>query len=242
MIIYPAIDIRAGRVVRLREGDPEQQIVFSEDPVAVAAHWCTLGAVWLHVVNLDGAFQTANDTLSAVAQMTRLGVSIQFGGGIRSLEDAQRALDLGAARVVFGTAAVTEPDLMRTAVERLGAERVCVALDARDGRVATHGWAALTEHSPVTLGKRFHEMGVIHALYTDISRDGGLRGVNVAATVELAAATGLQVIASGGVSSLDDLHLLRQSGKVAGAVIGMALYEGKIALPDALMIASEGTT
>ncbi|MCS7070905.1 MAG: 1-(5-phosphoribosyl)-5-[(5-phosphoribosylamino)methylideneamino]imidazole-4-carboxamide isomerase [Anaerolinea sp.] len=238
MIIYPAVDIRAGRVVRLREGDPERQVVYSEDPVSIAAHWRALGASWLHVVNLDGAFQTANDTLSAVAQMAGLGVSIQFGGGVRSLEDAQRALDLGVSRVVFGTAAVTQPEFVRTAIESLGAERVCVALDARDGKVAAHGWAALTDHTPIVLGKLFRDMGVIHALYTDISRDGGLQGVNVDATVELAVVSGLQVIASGGVSSLADLHRLRQSGKVAGAVIGMALYEGKIALPDALMIAS----
>lgn len=236
MIIYPAIDIRGGHVVRLREGDPERQITFNDDPVATAAQWQERGAAWLHIVNLDGALEAANETLSVVAQIAGRGASVQFGGGIRSLADAQHALDRGVDRIVFGTIAVKEPELIRVAVERFGAERVCVALDSRNGKVATHGWTAVTEFSPIELGKAFRDMGVIHALYTDISRDGCLQGVNAAATIDLAAQTGLQVIASGGVSSLDDLRVLHASGQVAGAVIGMALYEGAITLEDALAL------
>ncbi len=237
MIIYPAIDLRGGKVVRLRQGDPNQQTVYSDDPLDVARRWDDAGADWLHVVNLDGALDAANDTLSLLPDLARLDLSVQFGGGVRSLDDVERVLGLGAARVVVGTAAVQNPDLVSEIVARYGAEHVVVALDARGGRVATHGWQAVSEWTPLDLGKEFARRGVVHALYTDVLRDGGLEGVNIEATVRLADATGLQVIASGGVASLQDVIALRDSGHVAGAILGTALYEGIIDLAEAIRLA-----
>ncbi len=245
MIVYPAIDIRAGRVVRLRQGDPSRQTVYADDPVEVARRWQAEGAHWLHVVNLDGTLGEAALNLRMLARLTTPGLGssrelrVQFGGGLRSLDDAQRALDAGATRVVLGTLAVQQPDLAAEAVTRFGAEAVAIALDARAGRVATHGWQQVSAWSPADLGRRFAAFGVRHALYTDIARDGELGGVNVAATAALARDTGLAVIASGGVASLDDIRALAQADAgIAGVVVGQALYTGAIALPDAIRLAA----
>jgi phosphoribosylformimino-5-aminoimidazole carboxamide ribotide isomerase len=240
MIIYPAIDLRGGKVVRLREGDPNRQTVFSDDPVSTAKRWIDMGAPWLHIVNLDGAFSAANDNLTVLEQIAALSIPIQFGGGLRSEADIHDALSRGAARIVLGTAAIRSPHLVAAAVKTHGSDSICVALDSRAGKVAIEGWQSVTELTPEALGRSMFEMGVRHALYTDVSRDGNLEGVNITATVALGAATGLHVIASGGVNSLDDIEALAAQG-VAGAVIGMALYEGKIALPDALRVAAKGS-
>ncbi len=238
MIVYPAIDLRGGLVVRLAQGDPSRQTVYSDDPLAVARRWQEEGASWLHVVNLGGTLGEATLNLETLSRLAGVGLPIQFGGGLRSLDDAQRALDAGAARVILGTLVVRRPELAGEAVERFGVEAVAVALDAKDGRVATHGWQAASDWTPVELGRRFARMGVQHALYTDISRDGELRGVNVEATAELARQTGLAVIASGGVSSLDDIRALKATDpEIAGVVIGKALYTGAITLRDALRTA-----
>ena len=242
MIIYPAIDLRGGKVVRLQEGDPEQQTVFNENPLAVAQDWLAAGASWVHMVNLDGAFAAANDNGAILAQVAQLDVRVQFGGGLRSMADIETALQRGAARVVLGTVAVREPEVVREAVREFGAEAVCVALDAREGRVTTHGWTEKTDMTPVELGRAMADQGVEHALFTDVSRDGKLGGVNIEATVSLGRTTGLQVIASGGVSTLDEIGQLRASGAVAGAVIGMALYRGQITLADALRTAKGEAT
>lgn len=237
MIIYPAIDIRGGKVVRLREGDPERQITFGDDPAAAAQKWLAEGASWIHIVNLDGAFSQANDNgaiLERVARLTRLNAKIQFGGGIRSLDDVRRALEAGASRVVLGTVAIEQPEIVQQAVLQWGAEAICVALDARDGKVTTRGWQQTTAHTPAELGRQMADYGVNHVLYTDVSRDGGLGGSNVAATVALGRETDLQVIASGGVSTADEIRELARSRFVAGAVIGMALYEGRLTLKQAL--------
>jgi phosphoribosylformimino-5-aminoimidazole carboxamide ribotide isomerase len=234
MILYPAIDLRRGRVVRLREGDPQQQTVFSDDPLAVARQWQAQGASWLHVVNLDGALGQSGPNLTILEQLARLGVFIQFGGGLRSLQDIEQAVSLGAQRVVLGTVAIQQPDLVVAALEKLGAERVTVALDARNGKVATHGWQSVSEQTPAQVGQYFAERGLRHALYTDVSRDGGLSGVDVQGTRTLAEATGLQIIASGGVSTLDDLRALAQTRIISGAVVGMALYRGYFTLSEAL--------
>ncbi|RMG86327.1 MAG: 1-(5-phosphoribosyl)-5-[(5-phosphoribosylamino)methylideneamino]imidazole-4-carboxamide isomerase [Chloroflexi bacterium] len=239
MIIYPAIDLRGGKVVRLREGDPNRQQVFSEDPIATAQQWIDEGANWIHMVNLDGAFAAANDNLRILEQVAKLGINIQFGGGLRTLEDVQRALNLGAKRVVIGTLATQSPQAVTEAIERFGAEAICVALDARDGKIATHGWQEQTDLTPIQFGREMAERGVIHALYTDIQRDGNLLGVNIHDTIALARNTGLKVIASGGVSHMDEIHKLAQSKVVAGAIIGMALYEGKLTLAEALLAAKE---
>jgi phosphoribosylformimino-5-aminoimidazole carboxamide ribotide isomerase len=237
MIVYPAIDLRGGRVVRLKEGDPDRQIVFSDDPLEVARQWIDQGATWIHMVNLDGAFASANDNLQILDGAARLGAKIQFGGGLRSLDDLERAADMGAARLVLGTIAVQQPEMVAQSVQRWGAARVCVALDARGGKIATHGWQQTADVTPVELGRQMAALGVKHALYTDVSRDGGLQGVNVAGTVMLVRETGLQVVASGGVGSLDDVRALAASGAVAGAIIGMALYERRFTLQEAFAAA-----
>jgi phosphoribosylformimino-5-aminoimidazole carboxamide ribotide isomerase len=240
MIVYPAIDLRRGRVVRLRYGDPSQETVHSDDPVAVAERWRAAGAAWLHVINLDGALGEATLALDALRAIAAVGLPVQFGGGLRSLDDAALALQAGATRVILGTLAVQQPDRAGEAVRRFGTEAVAVALDARGERVTTHGWQQVSAWTPAELGARFAQMGVKHALYTDVSRDGDLSGVNVEATAALARATGLAVIASGGVASLDDVRRLRATGAVAGVVIGQALYTGAFALEEALRAAEEG--
>ena len=239
MLIYPAIDLLEGKVVRLREGDPDQRSVFSDDPVATARRWIDRGAEWLHMVSLDGTFGAANQNLAILEKVARLSVNVQFTGGLRDMASLQRARDAGANRMVIGTLAVRDPGAAAEAIARFGAESVAVALDARDGRVATHGWTELSQQTPVALGRRLRDLGAVHALYTDISRDGGMAGVNIAETVALAQATGLQVIASGGVSALTDIVELARSGAVAGAIIGMALYRKTFTLEEALS-AAEG--
>jgi len=239
VIVYPAIDISGGNVVRLKKGDMEKMTVFSDDPAAVAAKWVEQGAEWLHVVNLDGAFERANDALSILEAIAKQGARVQFGGGLRQLEDIQRALDAGASRVVLGTMAAKNPESVSEAVEKHGAEAICVAMDARDGLVTTHGWTEKTDLSPVQFGRLMQERGVIHALYTDVSRDGLLSGVNVRSTVSLARNTGLQVIASGGVHRMVEIQELARTGAVAGVIIGMALYQNEIGLREALAAAKE---
>lgn len=243
MIIYPAIDLRNGKVVRLKEGDPNQQTTFSDDPAATARQWIEQGAAWIHVVNLDGAFNAADQAAAnkaALAQIAALGVNVQFGGGLRTLTDIESALDAGARRVVLGTVAVKSPEIVQQAIERFGAETVCVALDARDGKVTTHGWTENADVSPVTLGSALAAQGLKHALFTDVSRDGMLSGVNIEATVALGQQSGLAVIASGGVSTAAEITQLAASGFVAGAIIGMALYEGRLSLSSALTAAKGG--
>ncbi|MEM6528209.1 MAG: 1-(5-phosphoribosyl)-5-[(5-phosphoribosylamino)methylideneamino]imidazole-4-carboxamide isomerase [Chloroflexota bacterium] len=237
MIIYPAIDLRGGKVVRLKEGDPNQQTTFSDDPIATAQQWIEAGAEWIHMVNLDGAFSDANDNGAILAAAAALGKKIQFGGGLRSMADIEQAIEQGASRVVLGTVAVKNPEIVAEAVMKFGPDVVCVALDAKDGVVTTHGWTEQTEITPTELGKLMAEKGVRHALFTDVSRDGKLSGVNIEATAALGRDTGLQVIASGGVSTLEEIQQLKASQTVAGAVIGMALYEERITLQDAIAAA-----
>ena len=239
MIIYPAIDLRDGKVVRLRAGDPEHQLTFSDDPLSTAKQWMDQGAEWIHMVNLDGALDTANQNGKILEAIAKLDIKVQFGGGLRDLAALQNASDSGASRLVLGTLAVKNPDAIAEAVERFGSEAICIALDAKDGKVATHGWRQLSEHSPLEWGQFIHKQGVKHALYTDVARDGGLAGVNIDDTIALGRHTGLKVIASGGVSRLSEIERLAKSQAVAGAVIGMALYQNKISLRAALMAAKE---
>ena len=239
MIVYPAVDLRGGKVVRLKEGDPDRQTVFSEDPVAVVKDWVKAGANWVHMVNLDGAFNVSNDNSRILESVAELNIKIQFGGGLRSIKDVRNALDSGADRVVLGTAAVENPDMAAEAVERFGADAICVALDAREGKIATHGWQKITDLTPIEFGRELENRGVVHALYTDVHRDGNLSGVNVHDTIALGRETGLKVIASGGVSAMTEIHQLARSQVVAGVVIGMALYEERLSLAEALLAARE---
>lgn len=239
MIVYPAIDLRVGQVVRLQEGDPNRQTTFSDSPVTTAEEWVAQGATWIHMVNLDGAFADANDNGRILAEAARLDVKVQFGGGLRSLDDIARAIENGASRVVLGTIAMREPDVVTEAVNRYGADAVCVALDARDGKITTHGWQQITAMTLVEFGKQMAERGAVHALYTDVARDGKLSGVNVDGTAVLARETGLQAIASGGVSTLEDIRALVRTKSVAGVVVGMALYEKRFSLVEAIDVAGE---
>ena len=248
-VVFPAIDLRRGRCVRLRQGDPAAETVFSEDPAAMARHWVDQGAAWLHVVNLDGALQAdapSSDAAALPLNWQRLAeicqavaAPVQFGGGLRTLADIERALALGAARVVLGTAAVQNPTLVREALLRFGAPRIVIGIDARDGFVATHGWLQTSAVPALTLAQTMQAAGVARIVYTDIGRDGMLSGVNVEATAALARASRLQVIASGGVRDLDDIRRLlavRDAG-VTGVIAGQALYSGRLTLPDALALA-----
>jgi phosphoribosylformimino-5-aminoimidazole carboxamide ribotide isomerase len=243
--IYPAIDLRHGRVVRLERGDPTRQTVFGHDPVAVGRRWVEAGAAWLHVVNLDGALaEEGADNWAALDRLANLGARVQFGGGLRAMSDIEAALELGVSRVVLGTAALENPRLVTEALARYGASRVAVSIDARDGWVRTRGWQTETTVSPRELAQAMHAAGVGLITYTDINRDGILTGVNVEATVELARASGLDVIASGGVNSLEDITRLRGiassegvgAGRVVGVIIGRALYDGKLDLTEALAL------
>lgn len=260
MIIFPAIDLRRGRCVRLKQGDPAAETVFGDDPAAMARHWVDLGAEWLHVVNLDGAFgdhalaagSTAvlsPDLLDSLplnlqrlhAIRAAVGIPIQFGGGLRGLDDVDLALRLGATRVVLGTAAVREPEIVRAALARFGAERIVVGIDAREGRVATHGWRETSQLSAVELAQTMAAAGVQRVVYTDISRDGMLTGVNVAATAELAERADLGVIASGGVSGLEDIRQLLERARtvrIEGVISGQAIYSGALNLAEALQVAA----
>lgn len=243
--IYPAIDLRNGSVVRLKQGDPSQQTIYSDDPVAMTKRWTGDGASWIHVVNLDGAFGDAQaaranrKALAAIAAATQ--AKIQFGGGVRSLTDVKAAFDAGANRVVIGTAAAENPELIAQVVAQYGAERLVVGLDSRNGMIVTHGWQSEMEITAVELGNRMREMGVIHALYTEVARDGMLTGTAAEMTAALAQMTDLQVIASGGVRNLDDVKelLLYAARGIKGVVIGRALYESKLSLKDAIQVSQQ---
>ncbi len=239
--IYPAIDLRNGRVVRLQYGDPNKQTIFGDDPAAMGRRWVDAGATWLHVVNLDGAFDQAGAAnWAALPALTALGAKVQFGGGIRALADVARALDAGVSRVILGTAAIENPDLVAQAIDQFGADKIAVGIDARDGRVKTRGWLQETAVSPTQLGQQMQNLGVTTAIYTDISRDGVLTGVNAQATAALAQATGLHVIASGGVAAVEDIvrcyELLNQG--VVGVIVGRALYDGRVELAQAVTAVS----
>ncbi len=213
MNIYPAIDLRHGRVVRLKHGDPNQQTTYHDDPIETAWRWADAGAHWLHVVNLDGAFGDdagAAINRSLLQALAAVGPKIQFGGGLRSISDMAAALSHGAARVVIGTLAIEQPETLRAAVGRFGADRVVVGLDAQHGRVKTRGWQNDGGVNPIAIGRQIRSVGVNLVVHTDIGRDGDLSGVNGETSAELARETGLQVIASGGVSSIADVMTTRQ--------------------------------
>jgi len=232
--IYPAIDLRQGRVVRLAQGDPGRETSYSDDPLQVAQRWEAAGAIWLHCVNLDGAFgEKGKQNHQALTRILETPLSVQFGGGIRDIPSITQAFDLGASRVVVGTAFVEAPDFVLAALEQFGPERVAVGIDARDGIAQIRGWQEAAMITAEDLAQRWADMGGRWLIFTDISRDGMGSGVNVDATTALADSTGLRVIASGGVRTLSDVQRVRDAG-LAGVIIGRALYEGHIELSDAL--------
>jgi phosphoribosylformimino-5-aminoimidazole carboxamide ribotide isomerase len=235
--VYPAIDLRRGRVVRLMQGDPERETEYGRDPLRVAQRWLRAGARWLHVVNLDGALdEEAGGNWAALGKIAGAGARVQFGGGLRDFAGVSRALELGVSRVVLGTAAVEDPGLVARSLATFGVERIAVGIDARDGVVRTHGWQRGAGVDAASLGREWAARGVRWAVFTDVTRDGTGGGLNVAATGRLARLAGLQVIASGGVSTLDDVQRAYRA-ELSGVIIGRALYEGAIRLEDALRIA-----
>lgn len=243
MNIYPAIDLRHGQVVRLKYGDPNQQTKYSDDPIETARRWAEAGASWIHVVNLDGAFGddagAAAFNRSLLQSLTAVGPKIQFGGGLRSIADIEAALSRGAARVVIGTLAIEQPAVLHEAVARFGSDRVVVGLDAQQGRVKTRGWQSDGGIDIITLGRQLQSVGVKRVVHTDIGRDGDLSGVNGEASSELARETGLQVIASGGCRSSEDVLRLKNRPGVEGVIIGRALYTGAIDLRQLFNLLSE---
>jgi phosphoribosylformimino-5-aminoimidazole carboxamide ribotide isomerase len=235
-MVYPAIDLRRGRVVRLIQGDPKRETEYASEPLHVARRWQEAGAEWVHVVNLDGAFgEGSEENLAALEHILRdtTGLQVQFGGGLRDLASIRWALDLGVSRVVIGTAAVENPALVDATLEVYGPERIAVGIDARGGEVQTHGWQEAASVTAVELGQQWADKGIRWIIFTDVARDGMGKGINLDATVRLAQTSGVNVIASGGVASLEDVRRTYEAG-LSGVIIGRALYEGQVAFADAL--------
>ncbi len=234
MILYPAIDLKDGVCVRLQRGEMDRATVFNDDPGAQAKQFADAGCAWIHVVDLNGAFEGKPVNAAAVeAILANVDIPVQLGGGIRSLDIAADWLARGVRRIVLGTAAVKDPAMVVEACRRWP-DRVAVGIDARGGFVAVEGWAEQSTLSASELAKRFEDAGVAAIVYTDIDRDGMMKGVNVEATAALAAETAIPVIASGGIASLDDLRALRARGNIAGAISGRALYDGRLDIGAAL--------
>jgi len=232
--LFPAIDIRSGRVVRLSQGEAARETVYGDDPVAVAARFAEQGTHWIHLVDLDRAFGVGeNDALvrQVIAQVSPA-VRVQLGGGFRTLDRIREARDLAVARVVVGTGAAIDPDFVPAASELLGPARLAVGIDARDGWVAVRGWTEVSALRAEELASRVIAQGVTTLIYTDVARDGLLGGPDIEGAVRLQQVGG-QVIASGGVASLEDIRAVRRAG-LAGVVVGRALYEGTLGLADAL--------
>lgn len=241
MNLFPAIDLKDGACVRLYKGEMNQATVFNASPADQAARFVVAGCRWLHVVDLNGAFAGKPVNAEAVAEILRVAhdndVQVQLGGGIRDMATIEDWLARGVTRVILGTAALREPELVKEAC-RLHPGRVAVGIDARDGKVAVEGWAETSEVTAEELALRFADAGVAAIIHTDISRDGAMQGANVAASARLAAACGIPVIVSGGVAGIDDIHAVarqRASG-VVGAIAGRALYDGKLDLVEACMV------
>ncbi len=243
MLLIPAIDLKDGHCVRLEQGDMNRATVFSEDPAAMARHWVNQGARRLHLVDLNGAFAGKPKNESAILSiLEEVGneIPVQLGGGIRDLETIERLLDDGLETIIIGTAAVKNPGFLQEACLAFGGH-IMVGLDARDGKVATDGWSKLTGHEVIDLAKKYEDYGVEAIVYTDIGRDGMLQGINIEATLRLAKAVSIPIIASGGLTSMkdiDELCAIEEDG-VIGVIAGRAIYTGNINLTQAQKYADE---
>lgn len=235
--VIPAVDMRDGKCVQLVQGVPGSEIISIDDPFAVALEWADKGAKTLHLVDLDGAIEGKRKNATTVERIVKAckekGVSIQVGGGIRNFEDAAALLKLGVSRVILGTAALQDPRLVALLADTFGSEFVTVALDAKNGRISIKGWTEECAQTPVEMGRKFEELGAGSLLFTNIDTEGLMQGVNPLPTKELVESVSIPVIASGGVSSLQDLRILKETG-ASGVVIGSALYTGKFTLEDAI--------
>lgn len=234
MQLYPAIDIRNGQCVRLRQGQFHDQEIYSNSPVKVAKQWESQGATFIHLVDLDGALHghgVNEDVIKEIANA--VAIPVQVGGGIRTIKDIENKINLGVNRVIIGTKAVENPAFIKEAISMFGTDRVVIGIDAKNGMVAIEGWEKVSSYNAVTLALNMKELGVKTIVYTDIAKDGMLQGPNVECTKEMVDATGLDIIASGGVSSLKDLELINQV-HVHGAIIGKALYENRFDLEEAI--------
>lgn len=243
MLVIPAIDLKAGQCVRLYQGNMDQATVYSADPIVVAYRWQAEGAERLHIVDLDGAVSGKGVNTPVITQICRaLRIPIQVGGGIRTLAAAEQLLALGVSRVIFGTAAYRSPHLVAEACRRFPG-RITVGIDARDGKVAIQGWTEDTALEAVALAQRCQDMGVSEIIYTDIARDGTQQGVNLDATLALARAVSVPLIASGGIAHIRDIAQLaaHESDGIAGAIVGRALYTGAITLREAIAVARQST-
>jgi phosphoribosylformimino-5-aminoimidazole carboxamide ribotide isomerase len=241
MILFPAIDIRNGRCVRLTEGKFECETVFAEDPAEMAVRWADAGAEYLHVVDLDGALAGQSSNTEVIKRiLAKVKIPVQVGGGIRTLANIENMLALGVTRVILGSVAVRNPELVREACQKFPGQ-VVVGIDAKNGEVAVEGWGIGGGIGAEELAKKMAAVGVEHIIFTDISRDGMLAGVNVEATAELAKASGIKVIASGGVASLADIKALqaREADGIEGCIIGKAIYTGALDLKEALAALKE---
>lgn len=240
MIIYPAIDIRGGRCVRLTQGKADQETVYADNPAVVGASFKEAGSAWIHVVDLDGAFEGEPRNLDAVAAIAALGIQVELGGGMRTRDSVKRALELGVSRVVIGTRAAESEQFVGELVQEFGAQ-IAVGIDAKQGKVAVKGWVDTTGTSALALARRMSDIGVSTLIYTDIGTDGMLTGPNFAAQTAMLEAVKANVIASGGVSRREDVvrlaELAKSHANLDGVIVGKALYEKRVDLPDLLAIA-----
>jgi len=251
MNIYAAIDLKNGKCVRLKQGDPNQETIYSESPADMAAHWAEIGVDWIHIVNLDGALgdpeKSAKNVDALQAILDRITTPVQFGGGLRSIDDIKRVLTMGVSRVIIGSMAADRPRQMVDILGQFGPEQIALGLDVRDGKVATNGWRKLAQTDPIQLAQLIHTAGLRHIIHTDISRDGMLTGVNLAGSIALAQAgqnpqgekPPFKVIVSGGVADLEDVKGVKaaEDKGLEGLIIGKALYTGAIELHEAMQIA-----
>ena len=242
MKIYPAIDIRGGKCVRLFKGDFAQETVFSDSPAAMAKQWAAQGAEYLHLVDLDGARAGRSENLTTVKEvLAAVNIPVELGGGIRTMENIDEVLKLGVRRVILGSVAVRDPELVREACAKYG-DRIVVGIDAKDGIVAVDGWGVSGDVDVITLAKKMKDAGVRTIIYTDISRDGTLSGVNVEATAKLARESGVDVVASGGVKDLADIRALLpyERDGIEGVIVGKSIYTGSLDLKKAIALAAKG--
>lgn len=242
MIVIPAIDLRGGRCVRLTQGVASAETVYAENPIKVAKRWCEEGAEMLHIVNLDAAFNKDDrDNLKALERiLLEVNVPVQFGGGVRSLDDVRAIDELGATRIVIGTTAIENPQLLNQIIDEFSST-IVVGIDARDGIVALRGWEKMSNIKAIDFAQKVADMGVTRIVYTDIARDGMLTGINLEATRAIAEASGIHVTASGGVATLDDIYAVKELEEfgVDSVIVGKALYEGVFTLEEALEAAED---